>query len=137
MWRSASLALRHCPPLASSAIRNMRFRNAVAATSRCGFSSLCTTAAMLRHFGTLFLFSVHTPVLTASPTALTSHMQQALSCIAIDEADTGQPAAWPLRTRLPLVVRKGAFPLRLRVHHIAVLHRPPSVSLASLLHAPR
>ena len=42
MCRSASLALRHCPPLASRAIRNMRFRNAVAATSRCGLSSLCT-----------------------------------------------------------------------------------------------
>lgn len=40
MCRSASLALRHCPPFASSAIRNMRFRKAVAATSRCGLSSL-------------------------------------------------------------------------------------------------
>ncbi len=40
MCRSASAALRHCPPLASSAMRNMRFLNAVAATRRCGRSSL-------------------------------------------------------------------------------------------------
>jgi len=40
MCRSASLALRHWPPLASSAMRNMRFLNAVAATRRCGRSSL-------------------------------------------------------------------------------------------------